>query len=211
MYNTDKWIGRVYGGLIGLNHPFSAVRGRNKIKGDKCQHITCYCKICGSIGDFESNLLIARKTVACCKRCTKIHVYSLPLDYWEDNGIDIDKVVHRMITNTSKNRRHLVDNLKDHHIQKLCDSYEKQEGVCAMLGTKLYKGKNTIDPYKSASLDRLDNIFGYEVEGNHRWIHKKLNDMLNCMTDRQALDVCHLLVVKDEKTSKNPENFPEFS
>lgn len=196
MYNTNKWVGKSHGALILLTEPYSSNR-----KDKKVWKLDCYCKICGCTTTIEKTQILRRSKVACSQRCTKIHLADMPIDFWEDNEIDVEYLVtHLMVV--AKSKKLHATKVDKHHIKLLSDLYTEQDNKCALLGTRLYRGKSSEDRYRTASIDRVDNLIGYDVIENNRWIHKGLNEMLNCMTDERLFQFSKLLVDREEIISQ---------
>lgn len=74
---------------------------------------------------------------------------------------------------------------------------EAQEFKCALTGIPLIIEKIR-SPKVTASLDRIDSKKGY-VEGNVRWVHKRVNIMRMNMSDRELLEWCKLLIEHNKK------------
>lgn len=192
MYNSNEYIGKKYGALIAISNPFS----KKCQDSDFRKHLRLYCTVCdGGIRESTLSTLKRRSVVACSSRCTKIHLASLDVNYWEDNEISIDKAVNHSLLMNSKGRKKFIDNITEKHKQQICDLYESE---CVLSGAKLYLGKTTSDRYRTASLDRINNLLGYEHIENNRWVHKTVNEMLNCMDDNR-LNIFSEMIVNRQK------------
>lgn len=77
---------------------------------------------------------------------------------------------------------------------------EAQEFRCALTGVPLTIEK-VRSPKITASLDRIDNKQGY-IEGNVRWVHKKVNIMRMNMTDEELKYWCRLIVTYNKTINK---------
>jgi hypothetical protein len=71
--------------------------------------------------------------------------------------------------------------------------YGKQNGICALSGTKLYAAKASEFPtLNTASLDRIDSSRGY-VEGNVQWVHKDINRMKSFFSREYFTKLCAMV------------------
>lgn len=76
----------------------------------------------------------------------------------------------------------------------LKDVWEKQKGICPYTGVQLihpnYRGQN--DPLRTASLDRIDSLFGYDAN-NVQFISISSNNAKNKMSHDQMLEFIRLI------------------
>lgn len=77
---------------------------------------------------------------------------------------------------------------------------EAQEFKCALTGIPLIIEK-VRSPKVTASLDRIDSKKGY-IEGNVRWVHKRVNIMRMDMSDEELLEWCRLVIDYSKKNNK---------
>ena len=83
-------------------------------------------------------------------------------------------------------------------IEQIQDLYEKQNKKCALSGIDIYlakshvRAKNGLEPYSTASLDRIDSTKGYTID-NIQWIHKNINIMKSSISQEYFLNVCTLI------------------
>jgi hypothetical protein len=49
----------------------------------------------------------------------------------------------------------------------------------------------------TASLDRIDSSKGY-IEGNLQWLHKRINIMKGNMSEKEFLDFCESVTLKNK-------------
>jgi hypothetical protein len=62
--------------------------------------------------------------------------------------------------------------------------------------------------WKSASLDRIDSLIGYE-EGNVQWVHKRINVMKNAMSKSELLYWCNAVLSYGDNHNNVPNVCPE--
>jgi len=74
---------------------------------------------------------------------------------------------------------------------------EAQEFKCALTGIPLVIEK-VRTPKITASLDRIDSTRGY-IEGNVRWVHKRVNIMRMNMSDEELIEWCKLIINYSKK------------
>jgi hypothetical protein len=82
---------------------------------------------------------------------------------------------------------------------------EKQKWKCALTGlplkvewTKSKKG-HSLSSTSTASLDRINSKLGY-VPGNVQWVYKPLNNMKWDLSQKEFIQICHLVTKKHPKT-----------
>jgi len=73
----------------------------------------------------------------------------------------------------------------------------KQDFCCAISGAKIKFGRNNFVEENTASLDRIDSNKGY-IEGNIQWVHKVVNVMKQCLSDKELISWCKLIVEKNK-------------
>lgn len=77
-------------------------------------------------------------------------------------------------------------------IEYLWELFLNQDGYCSMTGLPILVGSDIYDV--TASIDRLDNLKGYE-EGNLQWVHKDFNPKLRRdMSMPDVIDWCNRVV-----------------
>jgi hypothetical protein len=117
--------------------------------------------------------------------------------FWKGCG-DIPSSLWTRYKNGAKNRGIPFKlTLKDMRMQ-----WERQNGICPLTGIKLVmlasnplgsrKLGRYLDETPVASLDRIDNIKGYE-SGNIIWVHKTANTMRNAFDMRLFVRMCDLI------------------
>lgn len=88
-------------------------------------------------------------------------------------------------------------NLTDEY---LYDLYLSQNKKCAITGIDIvFAESHLVAKNTTASIDRIDNSNGY-IEGNVRWVHKKINVMKWDLSDKDFIEWCRLTV--DNNKSK---------
>jgi hypothetical protein len=112
--------------------------------------------------------------------CRKIGKYNKA---WKGSGKIGMTLWNRFIRNASD--RNIEFNITIGYANKL---FDKQRGKCALSGVDIqlsYDQKTC-----TASLDRKDSYKGY-IKGNVQWLHKDVNIMKRCITDKQFIEFCH--------------------
>lgn len=84
--------------------------------------------------------------------------------------------------------RNLIFNIT---INEAWDKFVKQDGKCALTGQKISFGKKAFSKH-TASLDRIDNMRGYESD-NIQWLHKDINWMKGTFTTERFVELCKLV------------------
>lgn len=172
-------VGKKFGNLTVVKY---IEKGRYKEGG--IYHIyECKC-VCGNIVYVRSNNLKRGHT----KNCKSCKAQNLHLQFkigkipsWIKNGI--------------KNRckkRGLEVNVTDEYLWEL---YIKQDKKCVYTGLTLCLSNDRVFKKinNTASVDRIDSNKGYII-GNVQWVHKKINNMKNNMSDKEFISWCRLVV-----------------
>lgn len=71
----------------------------------------------------------------------------------------------------------------------------KQDKKCAL--TKQPLSFSSKGVYNTASLDRIDNSKGYDLE-NVQWVHKDVNFMKGSLTQKYFLKLCKLITKNND-------------
>lgn len=80
-------------------------------------------------------------------------------------------------------------------IEFIWELFEQQEGRCKLSGLPIVLdtslGSLNKNGYQkgTASLDRIDSSKGY-TKGNVQWLHKEINQMKSCRTDKEFIYFC---------------------
>lgn len=101
-----------------------------------------------------------------------------------------------------KNRR--ADREFDLSAKDIQEQWEKQNGLCALTGTKLQLGKTNSDRSENASLDRKNSSIGY-VRDNIHWVRKDVNMM------KQSYNLIHYINTCLEVANHYCKQFCGFS
>lgn len=78
-------------------------------------------------------------------------------------------------------------------IEYMWGLFQKQDGKCALTGKEIKLSHNTSKIKPTASLDRIDNSFGY-VEGNVQWTHKQVNLCKHILNNEDFIAMCKEIV-----------------
>jgi hypothetical protein len=82
-------------------------------------------------------------------------------------------------------------NITDEYLYNL---FLSQNSRCYFTNVELHFTNTHMNrKYSTASLDRIDNSLGY-IEGNVRWVHKKINLIKNDISDEDFIKMCELVV-----------------
>lgn len=122
----------------------------------------CECE-CGKTNIVASYHLVTGQVKSCGCLLTKCKGYGeISLGYW-----------------TKMRRAALERNLSfEITIEEIWNLFLKQDRKCALTGVHLILGATSRNAINTASLDRINNDFGYTID-NVQWIHKKINIMKN--------------------------------
>ncbi len=82
-------------------------------------------------------------------------------------------------------------------IKESWNLFVKQKGLCALTGVSIKLRVNKGKEY-TASLDRINNNKGY-VKGNIQWVHKDINWMKGTFSQKQFIELCKLVTLKNKK------------
>jgi hypothetical protein len=70
--------------------------------------------------------------------------------------------------------------------------YKSQKELCALSGIPIFFGESYSNDITTASMDRIDSSKGYSPK-NIQWVHKRVNQMKNDMTQDKFLEWCHII------------------
>ena len=74
-------------------------------------------------------------------------------------------------------------------IKYIWELFEKQKGKCKLTGQDIKLSHNVKKIKPTASLDRIDNAFGY-IEGNVQWVHKQVNMCKHVLNNKDFIMMC---------------------
>lgn len=91
----------------------------------------------------------------------------------------------------------LIRGAKDREIKfdvtrkQLTELITSQNYKCALSGLQIFftRGSTELRSKVTASLDRIDSSKDYTID-NVQWVHKSVNIMKQCLTDKQLFDFC---------------------
>jgi hypothetical protein len=146
---------------------------------------------CGSnIETFIPKHHIYSKLSKGCKECNMFYTSKgyklLSGEYWNDIKLKASK-------------RNIDFNIQ---IEDAYAKIEMQDFKCALTGLELKFNKNTTNgkkfdsKNKTASLDRIDSLKGYEIN-NIQWLHKDVNIMKNKYNQEYFINMCKLICKKN--------------
>lgn len=96
----------------------------------------------------------------------------------------IPSIFFKKIINNARIRNIIFEiTLEDLFLQ-----WNKQKGICSYTGNKLFLGVNRYE-LTTASLDRINSDIGY-FPYNIQFIHKDVNKMKNCFSEKYFLQLC---------------------
>lgn len=79
-------------------------------------------------------------------------------------------------------------------IQQAWEKFLEQNRKCIYTGEELHFRRTSYDyEYDTASLDRIDSLFGYTA-GNFQWVHKKVNEIKWDLTNEKFLKLCYFII-----------------
>lgn len=157
------------------------------------QYWTCKCVPCGKTRDIYVQYIF--KTVECLQ-CRSVKKRGYKNKGWKGCG-EISGTAFRSIMKGAK-ARNLDFTIT---IEYIWDLFLKQDGKCALTGSKLEFPIHLKETAAStASLDRIDSSQGY-IEGNVQWVHKKINLMKRDLHPDEFIQYCKL-VAKHCKSRK---------
>ena len=90
-------------------------------------------------------------------------------------------------------------------IKQAWQQFIKQNKKCALSGRviRLIRNYGKYRCLQTASLDRINSNKGYTVN-NIQWLHKKVNIMKNCYTEKEFISFCRdIVAVSDGELRKN--------
>lgn len=162
----------------------------NEIVQSKSARVLCICE-CG----VEKHVLCFRLdngTSRGCNKCTKQKPRELG-DWLWTHIVD------------GANCRNISVNITKEQAQQLI---ENQHFKCALTGLDIDFGVNngkkvdgkllSKEQRRTASLDRIDSLRGYELE-NVQWVHKNVNIMKNRFTQQHFINMCRLVTEHEHK------------
>jgi len=148
----------------------------------------CVCK-CGYEKVIPATNLIQRRSTSCrrCARKGKFKFRLAPVFSRVKHNADIRSIEFTV----------------DHaYVLKVM---EKQNWKCTLTGLPLKvewttsKKGHSLSSTSTASLDRIDSKQGY-IPGNIQWVYKKVNQMKWILTQKEFINICHLVAKKHPKT-----------
>lgn len=95
-------------------------------------------------------------------------------------------------------------------IEDMWNQFIKQNKICPFLNKQLVlstRTQQTKGIEQTASLDRIDSLKGY-TKDNIRWIHKDINMMKSNLSDREFINLIHLII---ENHGTSTSNIPEIT
>jgi len=146
------------------------------------------CLICGTIsGPVRTGTLTRKDRLGAVPRCCydRNRAVGKLSPTWKGYQ-DIPHSYYSQILSGAKKRNYTFRI----SIEDMWDQWVKQSGRCAY--TKLSLNFGGLCP--TASLDRINNIYGYEV-GNIQWVHKTINKMKNDMDEDEFLNFCAMVTL----------------
>lgn len=126
-----------------------------------------------------------------CKPCST-RLKAINPGYKDIRGAQIWFIKH------GAEKRNLEYTLTGEYMWKLL---EEQNFKCALTGIPIETHKVRSSKI-TASLDRIDSSKGY-IEGNVRWVHKRVNIMRMDMTDEELIQWCKLLIDYNKNIQHN--------
>lgn len=142
----------------------------------------CLCD-CGSMYVTEYSRLLNKSHYSC--GCLKYRKGTLNYGWKGYKGVSKDFFT-RIIGNAKK--RKLAFTIT---IEYIGDLLEYQNNLCALTKTPICIGPSR-DGITTASLDRIDNNFGY-IAGNVQWVHKDINQIRSNFTVERFIELCKLV------------------
>lgn len=76
-------------------------------------------------------------------------------------------------------------------IEDAWEQYERQKRRCALTGLSLQMRKTETEE-KTASLDRIDSLRGYEKD-NIQWVHKDINRIKGMLPPKRFVELCQMV------------------
>ena len=194
LYQGVSQIGKQHNDWIVLGyarHSKSRDDGYNKVKYWRCR-----CQGCGEEFEVIADNVVRGLSKGCVS-CSGKKNEGSGNPFWKGCG-DIPSSLWTRYKHGAKQRGISFKlSLKDMRGQ-----WERQNGICPLTGMKLVMlASNSLDGRKLgrylddtpvASLDRIDNMKGYEV-GNIIWVHKTANTMRNAFDMRLFVSMCDLI------------------
>lgn len=173
-YKLKDMLGKRFDRLLVVR--YVPIYERKNIKSTRA-HWECLCD-CGNRIIIATTSLNKKLTKSC--GCLKKELS------WNGEGELCGVYVHRIKLGAKK--RNLEYKLSNQYLWNL---FLTQDRRCALSGIKLEMKSDYTRNFKlhTASLDRINNDKGY-VEGNVRWVHKRLNMMRTNMTDSDFIFFC---------------------
>jgi len=191
LYRGKSQIGIKHGNWTVLGyarHTRSRIGGHNKISYWKCR-----CEGCGEVFDVIA-VNVTSGLSGGCVRCGSRKNRGCSNPFWKGYG-EVPSSLWTRCKHSAKNRG-ICFRLT---LRDMSRQWKAQKGICPVTGMKLVMlathslGKKKLgkflDSTPVASLDRIDNIKGYE-KGNVVWVHKAANIMRNAFDMTFFVDMC---------------------
>lgn len=86
-------------------------------------------------------------------------------------------------------------------LQDLADLWCFQNGMCALTGWSLTLKQTSRDYTATASVDRIDPMFGY-IKSNIQWCHKDVNTSKWDHPEEKFFEICRSVTAYKDETKK---------
>ena len=163
--------------VIEYDHPKLEINKRTKY------YYKCKCD-CGNICLVEKSLLMKNETKSC--GCLNNRICS------DRPGFTGYKNINGKFWGTIKknaSKRNLSFNIT---IEQAWQKFEEQNNKCALSGVPITLIYKKTHKERTASLDRIDNSKGYEID-NIQWVHKNINKMRLDLSIDRFIELCKLI------------------
>lgn len=160
------------------------LKGFTKNTNNRQTYWLCKCS-CGK-ETIVSTSLILRKRVKSCG------CYRKDFDKIEYGDCKLKKFYWTSILNGAKSRSLEITVTPDY----IYNLFLLQDGKCALSKIELILPVSQ-KQNGTASLDRIDNTKGY-IEGNLRWVHKKINQIKMDLPDNVFIYLCKIIAANNE-------------
>ena len=181
--NTEKFLNRKFGKLT--------VIGIHDGRKHDCFMWKCRCE-CGN-----EKLISTHQITSGIQSCGCAKGSNLPTGeaHWKWNGYK--EITGKLWNNYifSARRRGIKFSISKDYAYEV---FQSQKGKCALSGLDISLSTKK-DPFKTASIDRIDSSKGYE-EGNIQWVGKAINMMKMSLTQDEFVGLCKTIV--DHNDSK---------
>jgi hypothetical protein len=166
----------------------------DKFKNNNIYWNTCEC-ICGKLTDVRTWHLEHYKTISCGCSNTKTRFKAKSIGNLSSSYFTSFK------NSRIKKGKIFSDDITMQYLWKL---FLDQNGLCALSGINIFLNPQWSQQNKgiatkiiqTASLDRIDNNKGYEIENLH-WVHKDVNLMKGCMSQKDFINFCKLIAMNN--------------